>query len=301
MKVSLLIPVYNGERNLVQCLDSVLAQDFRDLEILVSDDHSSDDSVGIVRNYAARDQRIRWWTNSRNAGLTANSNLCLKAAQGDYIKFVHQDDLLLHPTAVSKLVAALDQNPAVSLAACRQHLVGTRKAPLLFLHQAGVYSGRHLILASLERNTNLIGQPSLTLFRREQATRGFDEQFTGMMDFELWCHLLEQGDFAYLAEDLATWRVHEEQQTARDRASRNPNLEQLRFMEIYYAKPWLRQAATGRMLFAQIHYLEKRYGQQAWPLTKTMRAQLGPGRLAWHWLDHQVAGPVKKLARKLTL
>jgi len=65
-KVSVLVPVYNGERYLAECLNSVLAQEFQDLEILISDDGSTDNSAQIIRAIAARDARIRWWKNPRN-------------------------------------------------------------------------------------------------------------------------------------------------------------------------------------------------------------------------------------------
>ena len=212
-------------------LDSVLAQDFSDLEILVADDGSTDASREIIQSFATRDPRIRWWKNPQNAGLTANSNVCLRAAQGDYLKFVHQDDLLLSTAAISKLAVALDDHPRASLAGCRQQLTGTSKPPLIFSERGGCFDGRRMIVASLEQNTNLIGQPTLTLFRRRQAQRGFDERFTGFMDFEMWCHLLDQGDFVYLPETLASWRVHKHQQTARRTANPECDPEHLRFME----------------------------------------------------------------------
>lgn len=298
-KVSLLIPVYNGARYLGECLESVLAQDWGDLEILVSDDGSADDSVKIIQKYAARDSRIRWWTNARTAGLTANTNICLRAARGEYAKFVHQDDLLLSTSAISRLAATLDEHPEVSLVASRQHLTGTGARPLVYPTRPGIFDGHHMIVASLERNTNLIGQPVLTMFRREQARRGFDERFTGFMDFEMWCHLLEQGDYAYLDEELASWRVHADQQTARQAVSKRDDSEHLKFMEIYYAKPWLRQAATGRLLFTQIYYLEKWYGAEARDLTGSMRSQLGRGAYAWQWLKHKASAPARKLMRKV--
>ncbi|HEX9045798.1 MAG TPA: glycosyltransferase family 2 protein [Verrucomicrobiae bacterium] len=298
VKVSVLIPVYNGERHLAECLDSVLAQDFADMEILVSDDGSSDGSAGIIAEYAARDSRVRWWRNPKNLGLTANTNCCIRAAAGEYLKFLHQDDKLLSPSAVRKLVAALEHEPTASLAGCQQHLTGTDARPLGFSRHSGCFPGRQVIIASLEQNTNLIGQPSLTLFRRAQAQRGYDERFTGFMDFEMWCHLLEQGDFAYVAEPLATWRVHEHHQTARTNASTAKDMEHLRFMEVYYAKPWLKAAATGRMLFAQIYYLRKHYGREAEPLTSAMMNQLTARRFVWEWLKHKVARPWEKLARR---
>lgn len=298
-KISVLIPVYNGEHHLAECLESALAQDFRDLEILASDDGSTDGSPKIIQDFAARDPRIRWWKNSRNLGLTANTNVCIREAKGEYLKFIHQDDLLLSPATVSKLAAALDENPRASLAACRQHLTGTNARPTIFSDRSGYFEGRKMIVASLEQNTNLIGQPTLTMFRRQQAQRGFDERFTGFMDFEMWCHLLEQGDFVYLSEELASWRVHEHHQTARSHASKQRDLEHLQFMEVYYAKPWLREAATDRMLFAQIYYLDKKYGAQAGPLTSQMMSQLGRGHFAWQWLKHKAGRPVRKLFKRL--
>lgn len=298
MKVSVLIPVYNGACHLAECLESVLRQDCHDLEILVADDGSQDESPDIIRSFATRDARIRWWKNPRNLGLTANSNACLRAAQGDYLKFVHQDDLLLSTAAINMLAAALDAHPGASLAGSQQHLAGAGSRPLIFSDYGGCFNGRKMIIASLEQNTNLIGQPTLTLFRRQLAQRGFDERFTGFMDFEMWCHLLEQGDFVYLPEAVAAWRVHKQQQTARTTTNPEPDWEHLRFMEIYYAKTWLKAAATDRLLFTQIYYLQKRYGAAAGTLTGAMKSQLTRRRFAWQWLRHKVSRPLEKLCRK---
>lgn len=298
-KVSVLIPVYNGERHLAECLESVLAQDFPDLEILIGDDGSRDNSLEIIKQFAARDPRIRWWQNSRNAGLTANTNVCIRAARGEYFKFVHQDDLLLSAAAVRKLAAALDAYPNTSLAGCLPHVTGTRSRPTLFSDRPGCFDGKKTIVTCLEQNTNLIGSPSHTMCRRRQAQRGYDERFTGFMDFEMWCHLLEQGGYAYLAEPLASWRVHEHHQTARTRNSGAKDYEHLRFMEIYYAKPWLQEMATDRMLFAQIYYLRKHYGREASNLTSAMRARLSGHRYAWQWLKHKAGRPLQKLFCRL--
>jgi len=297
VKVSVLVPVFNGEAHLHECLESILIQDFRDLEILISDDGSTDRSLEIVENFAARDSRIRWWKNPRNLGLTANSNACLKAARGEYVKFVHQDDKLLSPAAIKRMVAALDANPQASLAGSRQHLTGTHSRATLFSKTSGCFDGRNMIVRCFEQNTNLIGQPTLTLFRSSNAQRGFNEQFTGHMDCEMWFHLLEQGDFAYVAEPLATWRVHQNHQTAR--TGNSPNDEHLRFVQDWYAKPWLRDLATDRMLFSQIYYLRKKYGDSASPLTSAMMAQLSPSHYRWQWLKHKICRPFQQLGRQL--
>jgi glycosyltransferase involved in cell wall biosynthesis len=299
LKISVLIPVYNGEQYLAECLDSVLMQDFPDMEILISDDNSQDGSRGLIEEYAARDPRIRWWKNPRRAGLTANSNICLRAAGGEYVKFVHQDDKLLSLSAMRKYVAALDAHPTAVLASSRHHITGKKLPPAIFRFQESLYDGHRMILNCFERNSNLVGQPSLAVFRRLSATRGFDERFIGHMDFEMWCHLLEQGDYVHLDEPLATWRVHPGQQTAQYQERGNLSRDPLLLMETYYDKSWLQQTATDQLLFTQIYYLQKRFGSSANDLTSKMMVQLPRHLYTWQWLKHKASKPIVNLGRRL--
>jgi glycosyltransferase involved in cell wall biosynthesis len=298
VKVSVLIPVYNNVKYLGECLDSVLAQDFTDMEILIADDGSTDGTLQIIMEYATRDARIRWWQNPKNLGFVGNHNYCLQQARGEYVKFVHADDKFLSPSAIRKLAVSLDENPSALLAGSQQHVTGGKSKPMIFSKISGLYKGRQMIIACLEQNGNLIGQPILTLFRRAAAQRGFDDRFVGHLDIDMWFHLLEQGDFFFLAETLATWRVHETQQTARHEKSGASHHEQLLLLTTYYEKPWLKMAATNRMLFAQIHYLKKHYGRQAEPLTSAMMSQLKPHHFVWQWLKHNSLRPLQKLGRK---
>jgi glycosyltransferase involved in cell wall biosynthesis len=299
LKISVLIPVYNGDRYLAECLDSVLMQDFPEMEILISDDNSNDGSRELIAGYAARDSRIRWWKNPRRVGLTANSNICLRAATGEYIKFVHQDDKLLSPSALRKYAAVLDAHPTVVLASSRYHITGKKTPSAVFRFHASLCDGRRMILNCFENNNNLIGPPSLAMFRRVLAQRGFDERFEGGMDFEMWCHLLQQGDYVHLHEPLATWRVHPNQQTAQDRRAGTQDPDPLLLMETYYAEPWLRKAASNRLLFIQSYYLQKKFGTFAGDLTDQMMARLPRHHYAWQWLKHKTSKPILNLGRKL--
>lgn len=296
-KISVLIPVHNGEQYLAECLDSVLMQDFPDMEILVSDDNSSDTSGKLIEEYSARDSRIRWWKNSCRVGLTANSNLCLRAATGEYVKFVHQDDKLLSPSALRKYISALDAHPAAVLASSCNHVTGKKLSPAIFRFQTSLCDGRQMILNCFENDNNLIGPPSLVLFRRESACRGFDERFERAMDFEMWCHLLEKGDYVHLHEPLATWRIHPRQQTA----DRNGSLDSLLLMETYYAKPWFQRLATSRLLFTQVYYLRKKFGHSAGELTRKMMGRLPWHQYSWQWLKHKASKPILNLGRKLNV
>ena len=94
MKFSIIIPVYNVEDYLHQCLDSVLCQDFSDWEVVCVNDGSTDGSAAILEDYVAKDARFRLVTQP-NGGLSAARNAGLDAAQGEYILFLDSDDWLV--------------------------------------------------------------------------------------------------------------------------------------------------------------------------------------------------------------
>ena len=89
--ISIIIPVYNVEHYLAECLDSVLAQTYKNLEIILVDDGSIDGSGQICDNYAGKDSRIKV-IHQTNAGVSAARNKGLKVAKGEYIGFVDADD-----------------------------------------------------------------------------------------------------------------------------------------------------------------------------------------------------------------
>lgn len=92
--ISVIIPVYNVEKYLRRCLDSVIAQTYQKLEIICVDDGSIDDSGKICDQYAVRDARIKV-IHQENQGLSAARNRGIDAADGEYIAFVDSDDYIL--------------------------------------------------------------------------------------------------------------------------------------------------------------------------------------------------------------
>lgn len=105
--VSFALPVRNGERFLPRALESILAQDLADLEIVVCDNQSTDGTVEIGEEFARRDRRVRFIRNSENVGQIANFNRVLELARGTYFRWIGADDYL-DPTYASQCVAALE-------------------------------------------------------------------------------------------------------------------------------------------------------------------------------------------------
>lgn len=113
-RVSLGLPVYNGERYLRQAMDAVLAQAFQDFELVICDNASTDATETICRDYAARDPRIRYFRNAHNLGAAPNYNRTFALSRGPYFKWVAHDDLCA-PEYLSHAVRLLDWRPDVVL------------------------------------------------------------------------------------------------------------------------------------------------------------------------------------------
>jgi len=268
-KVSVCLDSFNYGRFLPEAIESILGQNFEDFEIVISDDCSTDDSFEIARRYAQKDKRIRVSQNRENLGMVKNRNVCLVAARGDYVKWLHADDFLCSSDALGKMVGALDGNRAISLVASARRIVDEHSKPIdtwsCFTQERPI-AGTTVINRCLFEQRNLIGGPSAVMFRRSLAGRGFDEAFFVMADMEMWFHLLEQGCFVFIREPLCAFRTHDRQQTVKDRTDLAPALEN--------------SALLGR-------YLHKRYVQLR--------------RWIWKYLEYDAVRRIVRRAGKLKL
>lgn len=120
--VSVGVPVYNGAPTIARALDSLLAQDLQDMEVIVCDNASGDATPEICAEYAARDPRITLYRNDRNIGLAGNFNRTFELARGQYFKWATHDDWHA-PESLRLTAKALDENPAASLCATGVSLV----------------------------------------------------------------------------------------------------------------------------------------------------------------------------------
>jgi glycosyltransferase involved in cell wall biosynthesis len=113
-RVSIGLPVFNAEQYLEQCLESILSQTYSNLEIIISDNASTDTTEAICRRYRARDARVRYHRNSRNRGPTFNFRQVVALSAGEYFLWAAHDDMFA-AEYVERCVAVLEQNPDVVL------------------------------------------------------------------------------------------------------------------------------------------------------------------------------------------
>lgn len=219
--VSVLIPTYNGGEFVAQTIASVLRSTHEHLEIIVSDDGSTDGTVEIARHFAAEDDRVVLDAHE-NIGIFANPIRLLKAASSDLVKFVLQDDLL-DPSCIEHLLSGMGSDQSIVMATSKRRIIDASghvcpdNASTTSIVQSscripGILLGDHL----LETNCNRIGELSTVLFRRNAVDADRLWHFPGWYpkvngDVALWLKLLARGDAWYCAEELSSFRRHDGQ------------------------------------------------------------------------------------------
>jgi glycosyltransferase involved in cell wall biosynthesis len=116
-RVSIGLPVYNGENYVTEAIESLLGQTFTDLELIICDNASTDRTEEICRGYAATDGRVRYQRNSTNLGHAPNFNRTFELARGEYFKHAGHDDIV-EPTFLERCVGRLDAHPDAVLCHC---------------------------------------------------------------------------------------------------------------------------------------------------------------------------------------
>jgi glycosyltransferase involved in cell wall biosynthesis len=124
-RVSIGLPVYNGERYIAETLDSLLAQTYENFELIICDNASTDKTEQICRSFALKDDRIRYVRNSTNLGAPKNYRLSFELSAGDYFRWANSDDLFA-PTSLSRCVEVLDSDPSIVLTYPKTLLIDER-------------------------------------------------------------------------------------------------------------------------------------------------------------------------------
>jgi glycosyltransferase involved in cell wall biosynthesis len=128
-RVSIGLPVYNGDAFIAEAIRSFQAQSFDDFELIVSDNASTDDTQDIVREFSSTDPRIRYLRSETNVGANRNFNRTYYFATGTYFKWAAHDDVV-EPTFLERCVSVLDDDPSVVLAHSRTSYIGSDGEPL---------------------------------------------------------------------------------------------------------------------------------------------------------------------------
>jgi len=165
-KVSVLIPVYNRPDLIARSIRSALSQTYPNLEVVVSDNASTDGTWSVVQRLTGEDPRVRAFRNDTNLGPTRNWIRALGESTGDYVKVLFSDDWL-EPTCVERLVARMEGQADVSLAFTAAMVHRTdRNEPLYYFPETSWFTAADYIRRSLSANSAMPLSPCCALVRR---------------------------------------------------------------------------------------------------------------------------------------
>lgn len=206
MLVSIVLPVYNGARTLLKALQSCSGQSYRNLEIIVVNDGSTDETSHIVKTFSQVDQRIRL-VEQKRAGVAHAFNKGIETARGTYIARMDADDVM-HPGKIERQVEFIEAHPETGVVSCLVNYGGDRTTQEGYaLHVDWINT---LITPEQIALNRFVDSPvcnPTVLFRKESVGRyGAALQGDFPEDYEMWLRWMDQGvKFAKIPEVLFTW------------------------------------------------------------------------------------------------
>lgn len=255
--VSIVIPSYNHAAYLTAAIDSVLAQDYPNIELIVIDDGSTDGSPEILRSYG---ERFRWELQP-NQGQVATLNRGWLGSKGEILGYLSADDLLLE-RAMSTAVRCLGDNPDAVLTYCDFNLIDPHSAVVRRVRTPDFDYRRMVVEIECPPGPG-------AFFRRSAFAKAgtWNTQFKQMLDYEYWLRLGLHGRFVRIPEVLAAYRVHPGSQSFAASHQIRPE-EPIRIVERYFENadvpPHIRAArdralGTAHLIAAQLYIKTGKY------------------------------------------
>ncbi len=195
--ISVVVPNYNNREYLTSCIESILSQSYTNLEVIIVDDCSTDDSVSIAKNFMVRDKRVKIIQNEYNCGVAISRDIGIRASAGFWITTLDSDDVLLHHQKLEKEISKglLKMSDGAQPIVFSGIMLIDAKGKLMHSQPGRVIEG-DLFLNILTRNCMI---PRDFIFTLEQYTNvgGFDDKIPIYEDWDLKIRLASQFPFVY--------------------------------------------------------------------------------------------------------
>lgn len=221
--VSIIIPCYNHEKFLDDCLLSVIEQDYKNIELLICDDASPDNSYEKILSYKEklekRFSRVEILKNDNNCGVTKNINRMLSVSKGTFVKTLASDDCMA-PTAISKMVNYLLSNETVDVVISNGITVLESERYPNLTPQGRIYdtppdlSDTDLFVRTAK--CNRISAPAAMVRQSVYEKHGYYDETLKVEDYEFWLRIISQGvcRFGFLDENLIYYRINANSMTS---------------------------------------------------------------------------------------
>lgn len=200
-KVSIIMPVYNGEKYLEAAIDSIRNQTYKNWELIIINDGSTDNTENIINQYA--DDRIKYITNETNLGLIATLNKAIDFCKGEYIARMDADDIC-EKGRLSKQIDFLEAHPLVAMCGTNAIVIdenGNRKGNIINL------SSNDYIQINLLFSVPIV-HPSIVLRASVLKNNRYNSEYKHIEDYELWCRIADKYPISNLSSKLLKYRWH---------------------------------------------------------------------------------------------
>ena len=210
LTVSVIIPTYNRANLIGKAIKSVLNQTYKDLEVIVVDDGSTDNTEEIVKSFT--DFKIHYICHKHNRGASAARNTGIKASRGEYIAFLDSDDEWLTEKLDKQMKIFVSESSEVGVVYTGDYYVDGKDKKIKKVHiprkEGYIYEE---LLAG-----NYVGTPSALLVKKECFTKigVFDEDLSGCEDYDMWFRIAKYYKFRYVKDLLVVCLIHDNQITA---------------------------------------------------------------------------------------
>lgn len=292
--VSVLVPVYNCETYLRECLGSVLNQTYQNWECLVVNNCSTDKTLDIAQEFAAKDARFKVHTNKEFVRVIRNHNNAfeLMSPESKYCKLVQADDWI-YPECLERMVALAEANPAVGLVGAYGLFGDTRVAWFGVPYRTTVMSGRDIGRMWLWEGKYILGSPTATMMRADIVRKKvpFWDEGSIHADTEAYIDFLRECDFGFVHQVLTFTRVREGMTSLANRI--NSYLPSALGCLVRHGHYYLSPQEFEQKLSSHLHNyyaflarsLFKREGSDFWRFHRKKLEEFGyplrTGRLAW--------------------
>ncbi len=261
--ISICIPTYNGEQFIVEAIESALRQTYTNLEIIVSDDGSKDATLKLIEPFKETTNIPIHIYHHNPSGIGANWNHCIEKANGVYIKFLFQDDILL-PNCIERMVNLALKDEKIGLVYCKRQILYSDQnkfdarwvSNYALLHNKwdklivseGILNGKDYLKDRklLDRPQNKIGEPSAVLLHKDCFKKAgyFNTAIKQDLDFEYWYRLMPFFKIGFVDEELIIFRLHEGQATQQNKKDKTNDARLLSKIIL-------------KKLFRYLHYRQK--------------------------------------------
>lgn len=239
--VSILTPVYNGEKFLRECIESVLEQDYENWEYVLVNNQSTDNSLEIMQEYAEKDNRIRIHNNSEFLPQMENLNHAFRqiSPESKYCKVVHADDWL-YPECISKMVEVAEEYPSIGIVSSYR-LVGDKVSLDGLPHTSNFFTGEEIARRHLLYSFSIFGSPTSLLIRSDlilKRDKVYEESHQGT-DTTACLDILQESDFGFVHQVLTFTRLHENSITNTEAKESYAFIHARLYMQLVYGPYYL--------------------------------------------------------------